>query len=264
MERENDSLVVSEEGLTRNYSGRGQFEEPAPQSATAVQWPHFLAGQHAKPVRVLLVAPDPSIQRVIAQELLDDRRIQLEAQANTLREGRRLLMRLEFEVLMVDVCLVDGSGFELIEEAKKHRSTPEVIAISAHLDEAQALHAFDLGASGYLVQTAWLQSYAQAVLHVVNGGAAVTPTLARRLLAHLNHSRANGNPVRPPTGRATLTERELEVLQLIALGNVGAAIAKQLRISPQTVNVHIKSIYRKLQVHTRAQAVTCATNKGLL
>ena len=264
MERENDDSVVSEEGLTRNYSGRGQFEEPAPQSATAVQWPHFLAGQHAKPVRVLLVAPNPSIRHVIAQELLDDRRIQLENQANTLREGRRLLMRHEFEVLMVDVCLVDGSGFELIEEARKHRSAPEVIAISAHLDEAQALHAFELGASGYLVQAAWLQSYAQAVLHVVNGGAAVTPTLARRLLGHLNRSRANGTPVQSPTGRAILTERELDVLRLVALGNVSAAIAKQLRISPQTVNVHIKSIYRKLQVHTRAQAVSCATDKGLL
>ena len=263
MERESDSLAASEESLTRNYSGRGQFEVPPPQNATEFQWPHFLAGQHAKPVRVVLVASDPLIRNVIAQELLDDRRIQLE-KANTLREGRCLLIRHELDVLMVDVCLVDGSGFELITEAKKHRSTPEVIAISAHLDEAQALHAFELGASGYLVQSAWLQSYAQAVLHVVNGGAAVTPTLARRLLVHLNHSRANGNPVRSPTGRATLTARELEVLQLVALGNGGDAIAKQLGISPQTVNVHIKSIYRKLQVHTRAQAVSCATHRGLL
>ena len=139
--------------------------------------------------------------RVIAQELLGDLRIQLEGQAGTPREGRRLLMQHEFDVLMVDIRLGDGSGFELIEEAKRHRSAAEIIVISALEDEPQVLHAFELGASGYLVKNAWFQSYAQAVLQVVNGGAAITPRLARRLLVHLDHKRSNVNPVRPPDSR---------------------------------------------------------------
>ncbi|QNK67194.1 response regulator transcription factor [Variovorax sp. PAMC26660] len=264
MRSECKNLLTVDEGLTRNYSGRGQFDGQALHPVTAFPWPDFLAGQHTKPVRVLLVDPDPAIRRVIAQELLDDLRIQLDGQASTLREGRRLLMQHEFEVLMVDVRLDDGSGFELIEEAKKHRSAPEVIAISAHHDESQTLRALELGASGYLVKNAWLQSYAQAVLHVVNGGAAVTPTLTRRLLSRLDHTRGNETPVRPSGNRASLSGREREVLRLVAIGNISADIAAQLAISPQTVNANMKSIYRKLHAHTRAQAVSFASHRGLL
>ena len=173
-------------------------------------------------------------------------------------------MQHEFDVLMVDIRLGDGSGFELIEEAKKHRSAAEIIVISALEDEPQVLHAFELGASGYLVKNAWFQSYAQAVLQVVNGGAAITPRLARRLLVHLDHKRSNVNPVRPPDSKATLSVREREVLRLVATGYVTEEIALQLTISAQTVNAHVKNIYRKLHAHTRAQAVSFASHRGLL
>jgi DNA-binding NarL/FixJ family response regulator len=126
------------------------------------------------------------------------------------------------------------------------------------------LHAFELGASGYLVKNAWFQSYAQAVLQVVNGGAAITPRLARRLLVHLDHKRSNVNPVRPPDTKATLSAREREVLRLVATGYVTEEIALQLTISAQTVNAHVKNIYRKLHAHTRAQAVSFASHRGLL
>jgi DNA-binding NarL/FixJ family response regulator len=234
----------------RKYSNPGQFGGLLSPSADTLPWPDFLTGQETKPVRVLLVDDDPFVRRVIAQELLGDLRIQLEGQAGTLREGRRLLMQHEFDVLMVDIRLGDGSGFELIEEAKRHRSAAEIIVISALEDEPQVLHAFELGASGYLVKNAWFQSYAQAVLQVVNGGAAITPRLARRLLV--------------PESKATLSAREREVLRLVATGYVTEEIALQLTISAQTVNAHVKNIYRKLHAHTRAQAVSFASHRGLL
>lgn len=227
-------------------------------------WPDHLLGQEARPVRVVLVDDDPCVRRVIAQELLGDPRIRLEGQAGSLAEARRLLARCEFDVLMVDLRLGDGSGFELIESAKRHRSAAEIIVISALEDDPQVLHAFELGASGYLVKNAWFQSFAQAVLQVVNGGAAITPRLARRLLVHLDHRRSNASPVRPLDRRASLSAREREVLRLVANGHVTDDIALQLTISAQTVNAHMKSIHRKLQAHTRAQAVSFASHRGLL
>jgi DNA-binding NarL/FixJ family response regulator len=248
----------------RKYSNAGQFGGLLAPSADTLPWPDFLTGQQTKPVRVLLVDDDPFVRRVIAQELLGDLRIQLEGQAGNLREARRLLMQHEFDVLMVDIRLGDGSGFELIEDAKKHRSAAEIIVISALEDEPQVLHAFELGASGYLVKNAWFQSYAQAVLQVVNGGAAITPRLARRLLVQLDHQRTSANAIRVPEGKATLSAREREVLRLVATGYVTEEIALQLTISAQTVSAHVKNIYRKLHAHTRAQAVSFASHRGLL
>jgi DNA-binding NarL/FixJ family response regulator len=143
-------------------------------------WPGFLTGQQDAPVRVLLIDDDEFMRRVIAQELLSDLRIQLEGQAGSLRDGRRLIATHAFDVLMVDLRLGDGTGFDLIREASKLNSAAEIIVITALEDEAHVLQAFELGATGYLLKDAWLQSFAQAVLQVVNGGAAITPRLARR------------------------------------------------------------------------------------
>ncbi|KIQ30919.1 LuxR family transcriptional regulator [Variovorax paradoxus] len=241
----------------------------------AMPWPDFLTGQETAPVRVLLIDDDEFVRRVIAQELLSDLRIQLEGQADSIREGRKLLATHEFDVLMVDLRLSDGMGFELIDEARNHHSNGEIIVISALEDDSHVLRAFELGATGYLLKNAWLQSFAEAVLHVVNGGAAITPRLARRLLHRMNqtnhHHTHQDEPfgdalpmARAPSRDATLTPRESEILRFVACGYVSAEIGSRLGITGQTVNVHIKSIYKKLHVHSRAQAVNLAVHSGLI
>jgi DNA-binding NarL/FixJ family response regulator len=228
-------------------------------------WPHFLTGQEDAPVRVLLVDDDEFMRRVIAQELLSDLRIQLEAQAGSVRDGRRLLATHQFDVLMVDLRLGDGSGFDLIREARKLNRHCEIIVISALEDDAHVIHSFELGATGYLLKHAWLQSFAQAVLHVVNGGAVITPKLTRRLLSRMNLQGSEEPPVpETPTREVTLTAREREVLRCVARGCVSKEISLRLGISGQTVNAHIKNIYKKLHVHSRAQAVSLATHTGQL
>ncbi|MGJ7530238.1 LuxR C-terminal-related transcriptional regulator [Variovorax sp. GB1P17] len=227
-------------------------------------WPGFLNGQEDAPVRVLLVDDDEFMRRVIAQELLSDLRIQLEGQAGSLRDGRRLLATHKFDVLMVDLRLGDGTGFDLIREARKHHRNVEIIVISALEDESHVLHAFELGATGYLLKDAWLQSFAQAVLQVVNGGAAITPRLARRLLGRLSYRPAELSPIDPPQRETALTRRECEILRFVARGHVTEEIGAKLGISGQTVNAHIKNIYKKLHVHSRAQAVSYAAYSGLI
>ncbi|MDH6169215.1 DNA-binding NarL/FixJ family response regulator [Variovorax boronicumulans] len=261
MDREYDSPRPSRLG---NCTAPAQIGGLSALSANTPPPPGFFDGEQPRAVKVLLVDDDPFVRRVIAQELLGDLRIQLEGQAGSLREGRRLIMAHDFDVLLVDSRLGDGSGFDLVHEAKKRYSGAEVIVISAVEDETEVLHAFQLGASGFLLKNAWLQSYAQAVLHVVNGGAAITPRIARRLLLHLDHRRPRPDPVQPIETKAALSQREREVLQLVATGHVTGEIASQLTISVQTVSVHVKNIYRKLHAHTRAQAVSYATSRGLL
>ncbi|KIQ25683.1 LuxR family transcriptional regulator [Variovorax paradoxus] len=232
-------------------------------------WPHFLAGQALSPVRVLLVDDDEFTRRMIEREFLADVRIRLEGQADSIREGRKLLAAHEFDVLMVDLRLGDGLCFELIEEARRHHCNGEIIVISALEDDAHVLRAFELGATGYLLKNDWLQSFPEAVLHVVNGGAAITPRLARRLLHLMNqhpreHLGGDTQPSAPPSRDTTLTQRESQILRFVASGHVSIEIGAKLGITGQTVNVHIKSIYKKLHVHSRAQAVNLAVHTGLI
>lgn len=225
-------------------------------------WPDFMVGQVAQPVRVLLVDDDSHMSHVIAQELLSDQRINLVGQATGLRDGRRKISHIDFDVLLVDINLGDGSGFDLIEQVKSRSPMVEVVVISAIEDEEHALHAFELGATGYLIKNSWFGDFPQAVLQVVNGGASITPHLARRLLRRMGLKKGA-----PPSGNHRvdqLSQREREVLRMVAGGYTSGQIGERLVISVQTVNTHIRNLYQKLQVHSRAQAVSCASERGLL
>ena len=235
----------------------------APQITLAMSWPPFLVGQATKPVRVMLVDDDANIRHVISNELMADLRCNLVGQAGSAREGRRLISNCEFDVMLVDLSLGDGDGFELIEHLKTVRPLAEAIVISAMEDEQHALHAFELGATGYLVKNSWFGNFAQAVLQVVNGGASITPNLARRLLHRLNHTHADAS-AHEEAPKKGLSQREHAVLKMVAAGYTSLEIGLRLTISGLTVNTHIKNIYRKLHVKTRAHAVSSALQRGLL
>lgn len=233
--------------------------------AKAALWPTFLVGQESKPIRVLLVDDDEHMQRVIAQELMADPRTLLVGVAASVKEGRRAIKQHEFDVMLVDVNLNDGQGFALIDFMKFQRPSAEAIMVSIMESDDQVLRAFELGAAGYLVKHSWFGSYPIAVLQVANGGAYITPHLARRLIQKFDTRRA-------PTHRSAeshheeaelLSEREKEVLRMVANGHTSSEIATRMQISALTVNTHIKNIYRKLQVRTRAQAVQFASLRRL-
>jgi DNA-binding NarL/FixJ family response regulator len=233
-----------------------------PYRASPALWPDFLTGQPEHPVRVLLIDDDARMRMVIAQELLADLRTDLVAEGKSLKEGRALISQHVFDVMLVDLNLGDGIGFELIQHMKIKRPMAEAIVISAMEDEEHALRAFELGATGYVVKNSWFGNFPQAVLQVVNGGASITPNLARRLLHKLEH------PQQKSCRSASvqddeLTEREKAVLKMVASGYTSSEIASRMTISFRTVNTHIKNIYRKLQVHSRAQAVSSAAYRGL-
>lgn len=226
-------------------------------------WPDFLSGQEARPVRVLLVDDDEHIRRVIAQEIMGDPRTLLVAQAASVREGRKAIKQHEFDVLLVDLNLGDGQGFDLLEYVRAVRPSAQAVVISVMDSDDQVLRAFELGAAGYLAKSSWFGNYLQAVLQVANGGASITPHLARRLLQRFDRSHSGELKKRVPDELDRLSAREMEILRMVASGYTSAEIGSRLLISVMTVNTHIRNIYRKLQVRTRAQAVRFASLRGL-
>ena len=226
-------------------------------------WPAFLTGQEANPVRVLLVDDDPHIRQVIAQELMADARTLLVAQAGSVREGRKAIKNHEFDVLLVDLNLGDGDAFDLLHYVKPVRPSAQAVVISVMENDEQVLRAFELGATGYVGKNSWFGNYTQAVLQVANGGASITPNLARRLLQRFDRTHSAENKRRQPDEADRLSTREKEILRLVASGYTSAEIGARLFISGMTVNTHLRNIYRKLQVRTRAQAVRFASLRGL-
>jgi len=225
-------------------------------------WPDFMVGQSAKPVRVMLVDDDAHIRSVVSRELMGDERVLLVGQADSVREARKLMRSEAFDVLLADLNLEDGTGFDLMALQRSFRPAAETVIISVMEGDAQLLQAIEQGAAGYLVKHSWFGSYVQAVLQVANGGASITPHLARRLLQRMRS--ADGERERETAEPEKLSGREREILRHVANGYTSQEISERLEIALMTVNTHVRNIYRKLQVRSRAQAVRAAVRHGLL
>ncbi len=232
-------------------------------------WPLHLVGQPDHPVQVTLVEGGPHLLRVITNQLQTDSRIELLGHATSMRDAKRMVTQHDFDVMLLDVDLEDGRGYAMLEYVKQQRPLAEVVAISANEDEQNVLRAIEAGASGYLVKNSWFGCYCDAILQVVNGGAPFTPSVMRRLLRHLRGpgefaGAAGRQGAGASVAKGNLTAREQEVLRMVANGYTSSQLAPRLGITEQTVNVHLKNIYNKLQVRTRAQAVSKALTLGLL
>lgn len=253
-------LASAVQGQSASAPGQAGWQPPC------AVWPDFLHSEPGRPTRVIVVDDDPHIRRVIAGELSADLRTDLVGQAGSLRAGRQLVSGVAFDVMIVDLNLGDGSGFDLIDHMKRVCNHAEAIVVSAMDDEQRAIRAFEMGAVGFLVKSAWFGSFPQAVLQVVGGGASISPNLARRLLQRLGASAPQGTPpglAAAPEGHA-LSEREREVLRHVAQGYTSAEVAQRLALSVQTINTHLRNIYRKLGVRSRSQAVSRAAGDRLI
>ena len=261
----NDASKANEVNSSK-LASQGQFAYFA---NPANLWPDFLLGQANQPLRVILIEENAHMNSVVGQELDNDPRTTLVATTSNMREGKNLIANYAFDVMLLDLNLRDGMSFELLKYMRMHRPAAEALVVSMMDDEEKAITAFDLGANGYIVKNSWFGNYAQAVLQVVNGGAFISPSIARRLIKKLTRGshtefQSRHSQVVPLHGNGVLSYREKEILKLVAEGCTTAAIALKINISSLTVTTHIKNIYRKLQAHTRAQAVSCAKNQGLL
>ncbi len=182
--------------------------------------------------------------------------------AGTLGEARSALGEAAPRVLLTDLKLPDGHGVELIREVRQRFPDTEIMVISALGDEESVISAITVGATGYLLKDAFPTDIATTVRDLVAGHSPISASIARFIV------RRTQNSAEPPPGpalnTARLTPREIDILWGIAKGFSYAEIASHLGLSRQTVPGHIKNIYRKLEVHTRSEAVFEAVQQGLI
>lgn len=161
------------------------------------------------------------------------------------------------DLALIDLNLPDGSGIALIEAIKQ--SSPDTICVVASIfdDDLHLMPALRAGAQGYLLKDQSCEQIADLLRGIADGRPPLSPAIARRLLAHFQ-------PKMQDHVVAFLTQRETEVLSIIAKGMTIAETARLLNISPNTVPGYIKEIYRKLNVSSRAEAAISARNLGLV
>ena len=165
--------------------------------------------------------------------------------ATSVESGYSLLTQ-PLDVLLVDLGLPDGSGLELVKQAQLNAVKPLVLTVFG--DEANVVTAITLGAAGYLIKDC--ADIAEAIRAVARGESPLTPSVATYLLAHVR--KESGHPT---LSTAKLSRRENDTLQALSRGLTYNEIAAELSVSYHTVSDHLKSVYRKLGVTSRAQAV---------
>lgn len=224
--------------------------------------------------QVLIVEDDAQMRDFFAGSVARCDQLTLVASVGTVAEAMLWLDDPDHrvDVLLTDLGLPDGSGLDVIRHARLRHPECEPLVISMFGDEENVLASIEVGALGYIHKDAAPEDIAQTILEMKSGASPISPMIARRVLSkyRLMHSGASAPqpetldvPV-PGTQRPALSARELEVLELIARGFSYAEISRLKQITVHTVQTHIKSLYGKLEVHSKNEAVFEATRMGLL
>jgi DNA-binding NarL/FixJ family response regulator len=217
------------------------------------------------PIRVLVVEDEPELLHRFSEAVLGDDALTLAAAVSNGASAIAVLGAIAVDVLLLDLGLPDMHGIEVIRHVSQHHPDCDVLVVTMFGDDEHVFAALEAGATGYLLKDAGHERIAASIHELQAGGAPITPSLARRVLARLrSHSPARDELPGPSASTPVLTPREVELLKLTAKGLSFEKVGELLGISPHTVVAHVKKIYRKLAVHSRGEAVYEATQLGLL
>lgn len=214
------------------------------------------------PIRVMVVDDHPIWREGVARDLTE-RGLDVVATAPDAPAAVRIATAVRPDVVLMDLNLGPTSGVDAIAEIGKTSPDSRVLVLSASGEHSDVLEAVKAGALGYLVKSAGVDELLDAIRRTARGVAVFTPGLAGLVLGEYRRlaeapAAADGSPAVP-----ALTERETEVLRLVAKGLTARQIAAKLVVSHRTVESHVQNTLRKLQLHNRSQLVRYAIEQGL-
>ncbi len=182
--------------------------------------------------------------------------------APNLATGCEMVRRTTPDILLLDINLPDGNGYELVPRTIEVSPTTHVVVLTSYTDEDTILRAIDIGVSGFLPKSASLTEFFDTLRKVIEGDIVMPPNLLIGLLRRVPRDRAVMR--KEDTLWERLTPREYEILECLAAGKSGSTIAEELNIAPLTVRTHVRNLMSKLGVHSRLEAVAFGVKHGLI
>jgi DNA-binding NarL/FixJ family response regulator len=212
-------------------------------------------------VNVVLV-DDHDLFRGGLRQILEDAGVRVVGDADSGERGVELVAELAPDVAVMDLNMAGMGGVEATRQISSRTPATRVLVLTIASDEETIMRALMAGASGYLLKDASMDELTAGIRSAAAGESSISPSIAAKLLNRLRDG-AGGGPV-PEEVQAALSNRQIEVLRLLAEGKGNAEIAELLYISPKTVKNHIASILAKLQMDNRIQAAVYAVKTGLV
>jgi two-component system, NarL family, response regulator len=201
-----------------------------------------------KPIRILLADDHPPLRAGLAAILNSQPDLKVVAEAGC---GREVMESAEAaDVYILDLRMPDGDGIQTIKELIARDPAMRVLVLTTYDNEEDIFRALEAGARGYLLKDTTSEELVAAVRQIHEGGRYLPQAVASRLADRL---------IRP-----SLTPRELDVLRLVSRGRTNKEMASAMFISEETVKTHMKSLFQKLGVHDRAEAVSVSLQRGII
>ncbi len=212
-------------------------------------------------IRVVLV-DDHDLFRTGLRTLLEEQGVLIVGEASAGSEAIQIVRELAPDVVVMDLNMPGISGVDATRQIAAVAPLTRVLVLTISDQDGDVMDAILAGACGYLLKDSSIQELMRGIEAAGAGESIVSPTIAAKVLQRVRASSAQ--PEIEKTIRAELSEREIEVLKLIANGKDNAQIAAELHISPKTVKNHISNILMKLQIDNRIQAAVFAVRSGIV
>jgi DNA-binding NarL/FixJ family response regulator len=214
-----------------------------------------------EPVCVLVVDDQELFRRGLIMLLSGDTDIEVVGEASDGITATELAVKTAPDVILLDVRMPRRTGVEACRGIKEAVPSAKIIMLTVSDEEADLYESVKNGASGYLLKDSSIEEVAQAIRVVNEGQSLISPSMAVKLIDEFKQM---SKPEREQGPALRLTDRELEVLRLVAKGLNNREVAKELFISENTVKNHVRNILEKLQLHSRMEAVMYAMREKLL
>jgi DNA-binding NarL/FixJ family response regulator len=253
---------VTERSLAAKKNAPGV---PAPAPVPSVPTPAE-PGAGTDPIRVLIADDHALFRRGLEMVLQGEPGLDLVGQASDGQEAVQIASEVVPDVVLMDIRMPKITGIEAARQMKEVAPSAKIVMLTISDEEEDLFEAIRAGASGYLLKDIPLDELADSVRAVYGGQSLINPSMAGKLLtefATLARRDAEDEPAKHAPA-PKLTDREMEVLRLVARGMNNRDIAKELFISENTVKNHVRNILEKLQIHSRMEAVMIAVREKLI
>jgi NarL family two-component system response regulator LiaR len=209
------------------------------------------------PIRVLIADDHAIVRKGICALLATEPDIEVVAEAEDGQEAVDQVRKVQPDVVLMDLVMPGTDGLEATRRIKAMQPTVRILVLTSFAGDDKVFPAIKAGALGYLLKDSRPEDLVEAIQQVYHGESSLHPSIARKLLRELADPVGHGHSV------DTLTEREVEVLCLVAQGHSNRGISTQLTISEATVRTHVSNILSKLNLDSRTQAALYALREGL-